>query len=684
MSIWCTAPRTVLTAVLVAGLCVVIALRVDSVVAANDGGQLSILVMGDSYSAGNGAGSYVGPGKCYRSKNNYARAYERAVEKSGQPATLTNVACSGAVTMDFFGRQKKRNVPAQLPAVTEDYDVIFLTIGGNDLNFADIVKHCLVEAKRSAKDCEPLLKDAERMIAGTFHGSSLEARIASILSLIKTAADSRAKIVLLGYPYLEGDPKFEMRTRGVFRRRVVKVGQRIRALGHEGDNVARRIVHQLNQTTAGNSFAFVSTQDLFAGKDSKAHDGSKRRNHELFAAKQNRYRWLVDPKIRGGNLTVSTDTYYHPNFRGWQEEAGLLMRTAGIPKRDINPGPDPHGSSPHPPGPGGGVGNNPQPQPPGPAPPPPPLPAGNGPIVFMSTRPGNFEIYSMAADGFGQTRLTSNAGTGITNFFNNDWHPVYSPDGRTIAFASNRGDAGVVDGNFKIYTMAANGSGQMQITTNDGGNGSGDFEPAFSPAGTRIAFRRGHDASSEIYTVATDGSDGKRLTSNAVGDSQPVFSPDGTRIAFTRKGDGQFNAAIYTMAADGSDEKQLTNTDAATEPNTDTFPSYSPDGTKIAFTSDRDGRGGTEIYIMAADGSEQLRLTTRPVSSDTGAGQPAFSPDGTKIAFARVMEPTADDYASHRNEIYTMAIDGSNWTRLTFNQGPGGSGFDGEPNWGPG
>ena len=76
------------------------------------------------------------------------------------------------------------------------------------------------------------------------------------------------------------------------------------------------------------------------------------------------------------------------------------------------------------------------------------------------------------------------------------------------------------------------------------------------------------------------------------------------------------------MDADGSNVVRLT-----TSPALDRFPIFSPDGTKIAFTSNRDGN--TEIYVMNADGTDQTRITNRP----GGDSQPNWSPDGTRIAW---------------------------------------------------
>jgi Tol biopolymer transport system component len=281
------------------------------------------------------------------------------------------------------------------------------------------------------------------------------------------------------------------------------------------------------------------------------------------------------------------------------------------------------------------------------------LAGANEKIVFYSNRDGNQEIYIMnAADGSNQTRLTSvNA---------NDSDPSLSPDGTKIAFESDR------DGNSNIYIMnAADGSNQTRLTDNP----ANDSNPRWSPDGTKIAFNTNRDSTEqenfenhEIYIMnAADGSNQTRLTNDPAWDSLPSWSPDGTLIAFYSERD--VGGDIYIMnAADGSNPIRLTD-----NPAWDSFPSWSPNATniEIAFDSDRDAN--QEIYIMKFTGGviQTSRLTFNNVT-DTGS---SWSPDGTKLAFASSKDGNS--------EIYVMnAADGSGQIRLTNN-----TAADGEPDW---
>ena len=192
----------------------------------------------------------------------------------------------------------------------------------------------------------------------------------------------------------------------------------------------------------------------------------------------------------------------------------------------------------------------------------------------------------------------------------------------------------------------------------------------------QIVFYSQRDGNQEIYVMnAADGSNQTRLTSVNANDSDPSWSPDHTKIAFESDRDGTAN--IYVMNADGSGLTNLTYHGLANHSN----PSWSPDGTKIAFNTNKDGVEAClldiesctlelfesdEIYVMnAADGSNQTRLTFNG-AQDTGS---SWSPDGTKIAFASLRDGNA--------EIYVMnAADGSEQTRLTVNNAT-----DAEPDW---
>src|SRR5919202_1417595 len=127
---------------------------------------------------------------------------------------------------------------------------------------------------------------------------------------------------------------------------------------------------------------------------------------------------------------------------------------------------------------------------------------------------------------------------------------------------------------------------------------------AFPGDNGQITFVRGTDPDSndrEIYVMRQDGSGETRLTHNMLADSLPAFSPDGKQVAFTSRRDG--NDEIYVMDAvdrdgdgNGDDLTRITNS-----PVNEFQPAFSPDGRRMAFTSNR--TGNNEIYVMNSDGT---------------------------------------------------------------------------------
>ena len=167
------------------------------------------------------------------------------------------------------------------------------------------------------------------------------------------------------------------------------------------------------------------------------------------------------------------------------------------------------------------------------------------------------------------------------------------------------------------------------------------------------------DSNLEIYVIDADGSAETQLTSNPAGiDSGPAWSPDGSQIAFQSDRDGT-SFDIFVVNEDGTGLVQLT--DTATF---DCCPAWSPDGEKIAFRSDRDGNG--EIYVMNPDGSGQTRLTNNSATDSL----PAWSPDGLKMAFS--------NYETGFAQIYAMNADGSGATNLMA-----GGVLGSHPSWSP-
>jgi lysophospholipase L1-like esterase len=280
--------------------------------AAGDAGNVSIMVLGDSYSAGNGAGGY-GSRACWRSPNNYGAQYARLLQAPpyNQDTTVRTVACSGAVTHDIASPNGPR--PAQLDALNGDYDIVALTIGGNDAHFGTIVRSCLVVV--DAAPCDAALTTAEKMVSD----GTIEGRLTNVLAGIRARTGPATRIVLLGYPYLEGDAGYVVPSNraGVG---PVAAGRRVRALTDAADRLEQKVVDGMNAKQGTDGNVFVSVKQRFAG-------------HELLAQRTNPARWFIAPFTDApiGDL----DVWYHPNPAGYLAEAQLLLADPRVPKADV-------------------------------------------------------------------------------------------------------------------------------------------------------------------------------------------------------------------------------------------------------------------------------------------------------------------------------------------------------------
>jgi len=205
------------------------------------------------------------------------------------------------------------------------------------------------------------------------------------------------------------------------------------------------------------------------------------------------------------------------------------------------------------------------------------------------------KLYVVNADGRGHRTLTRLPRAGRSRSL------AWSPDGRKLAFLFEGGCGQFC---FHLYVLNADGSGLRDLTRKLGmsrGPGAGPAsDPVWSPDGRKIAFVR-LNTRLGVYVVNADGSGVRNLTPKPMGAAYtaPAWSPDGQKITFAGERDG--NSEIYLMNADGSGQRNLTDNLAY-----DGDPAWSPDGRRITFVSNRDAR--YEVYVMNADGSGQRSL----------------------------------------------------------------------------
>ncbi|NKB72518.1 MAG: hypothetical protein GKR89_36035 [Candidatus Latescibacteria bacterium] len=336
----------------------------------------------------------------------------------------------------------------------------------------------------------------------------------------------------------------------------------------------------------------------------------------------------------------------------------------------------------------------------------------NGRLVFSSDRAGAPEIYVVDVDGGNLVQLTTDSGVQIappataTSL-------AWSPDGRQLAFVSNRG------GTLSIFIMNQDGTNLRLLTENPAEIGT----PSWSPDGRRLAFTSAGPDNQEIYLIDADGSNLINWTNHQANDHSPAWSPTGSQLAFVSNRSG--NDEIYLMNVEGATQRyfdkngnELTQqryqrllppfrgeivgsdpelTRLTDDPGRDSSPAWSPDGSRLAFASNR--TGDDEIYTLNPENIERLyydkdgtliseesyntllavfkgevvtmagellNITNHPADD----GSPAWSPEGDRLAFTSTRADQGD--------IFVVGADGSGTTNITDH--PAG---DGSPAWAP-
>jgi Tol biopolymer transport system component len=220
-----------------------------------------------------------------------------------------------------------------------------------------------------------------------------------------------------------------------------------------------------------------------------------------------------------------------------------------------------------------------------------------------------------------------------------------------------------------LFTINPDGTGETNITNSP----EEEWSPAWRADGQKLAFTSDQigDFHHDLYVMNPDGTGRTNLTNGPATPgsvSRPTWSPDGTKIAFEESTDGVSGIAVVN--ADGTNHVFIGGTDGKSEP------VWSPDGQKIAYTlaafdhydpdCECDIYAPTEIFTMNADGSGQINITNSPTVPDS---LPDWSPDGTKIVFTRIL--------FGQSHVYVMNADGTGQTLLPT----GGSGE--APTWSP-
>lgn len=328
---------------------------------------LKVVLLGDSYAAGNGARNssgdrnYQGVSGCYRSPTNWAGQYVGWLKTQGWSTTYINRACSGGVIGDItnprsMGKENalipigsvpvgasaedierkavqtvcKAKHPAdeyytakyagllltdhvvecerflfpQIDAVGKDTDLILLTGGGNDVNFAEIVKQCFAPFYRDPGDCRSNVDAAKAEL------DQVRIRLTSTLDAIAGRVRADTKVAVVGYPYLANNDDFELvyKRFGLWESDRYAAAREVRALGRDGDAKQLAAVNAANAAAGRDFVTYVDdVKDRFAGHEPKPELGTG-----------NPDRWMNEIESR---IVIEN---YHYNATGHRELSKLL------------------------------------------------------------------------------------------------------------------------------------------------------------------------------------------------------------------------------------------------------------------------------------------------------------------------------------------------------------------------
>lgn len=266
----------------------------------------------------------------------------------------------------------------------------------------------------------------------------------------------------------------------------------------------------------------------------------------------------------------------------------------------------------------------------------------NSRLVYSSDKGGGKfrEIYIMDWDGVNSEKLTNHNSIAIS--------PNWSPDGKKVAYTAYVQRRSTKLRNADLFVFDLTNSKRSSVSSRQGINSGASF----SPDGKSIFLTISQGVSPDIFKISYDGTLQGKITNgpNSAMNVEPTVSPDGNKLAFSSDRHGR--PMIYTMDISGSNVKRVTYAGVF-----NSSPAWSPDGKKLAFAGQTEGN--FDIFVMNADGSEMTRITSAKRKNGKAADNedPTFSPDGRFVMYT--------SNRTGKNQIYFSNVEGTEERRVT-------------------